>query len=227
MEASFVFRSHMYLRNPFGDQKGLILMIRVTDDDEGVYQCKVLVDGNEYTGNWRLDCYREYAVLTYFILGNFSCFLAHLSRRLVGELIVYRSSRHPPVRPSDHTLYTCISKTSRPNATKFYLKHHWGDGKAASDFGPDWIRTEVSMATCSSHMVIMGKNGIIAFSRLFLIRSFSYLQVMIKHLRAWMKFGGIRPWTTELAALERLKKSHILIVHGENKVITFSLLFYI
>ena len=226
MEASFVFRSHMYLRNPFGDQKGLILMIRVTDDDEGVYQCKVLVDGNEYTGNWRLDCYREYAVLTYFILGNFSCFLAHLSRRLMGELIVYRSSRHPSVRPSDHTLYTCISKTSRPNTTKFYLKHLWGDGKAASGFGPDWSRTQVSMATCSSHMVIMGEKGHHRFfSTVF--DQILFILAMIKHLRAWMKFGGIRPWTTKLAALERLKKSHILIIHGENKVITFSLLFYI
>ena len=27
-------------------------------------------------------------------------FLAHLSRRLIGELIVYRSSRRPCVRPS-------------------------------------------------------------------------------------------------------------------------------
>ena len=33
-------------------------------------------------------------------------------------------------------------------------------------------------------------------------------------MRAWMssKFGGIRPPTTELAALERMKKSHILIM---------------
>ena len=29
-------------------------------------------------------------------------FLAHLSRRLIGELIVYRSSRRPCVRPSVH-----------------------------------------------------------------------------------------------------------------------------
>ena len=54
-----------------------------------------------------------------------------------------------------------ISKTSRPNATKFYLKHHWGHGekKATSDFGPDRIKTLVSMATDSSHRVIMGKTA--------------------------------------------------------------------
>ena len=34
-----------------------------------------------------------------------------------------------------------------PIAIKFYLKHHWGGGKATLDVGPDCIRTLVSMAT--------------------------------------------------------------------------------
>ena len=46
---------------------------------------------------------------------------------------------------------------SGPIVTKFYLNHHWGMGKAALGFGPDRIGTLVSMATDSSHMVIMGK----------------------------------------------------------------------
>ena len=50
-----------------------------------------------------------------------------------------------------------ISETSGPIATKFYLKHHWGGGKAALCFGPDRIGTLVSMATDSSHRAIMGK----------------------------------------------------------------------
>ena len=50
-----------------------------------------------------------------------------------------------------------ISATSRPIATKFYLKHHWGVGKAALGFWPDRIGTLVSMATDSSHRVIIGK----------------------------------------------------------------------
>ena len=50
-----------------------------------------------------------------------------------------------------------ISETSGPIATKFYLKHHWGGGKAASGFWPDRIGTLVSMATDSSHRVIMVK----------------------------------------------------------------------
>ena len=51
----------------------------------------------------------------------------------------------------------CISATSGAIVTKFYLSHHWGGGKAALGFGPDQIGTVVSMATDSSHRVIMGK----------------------------------------------------------------------
>ena len=70
-----------------------------------------------------------------------------------GELIVYQVSRRPSVK----TFNMNISATSRPIATKFYLKHHWGGGKAASGFWPDQIGTLVSMATDSSYRVIMGK----------------------------------------------------------------------
>ena len=50
-----------------------------------------------------------------------------------------------------------ISENSGPIATKFYLKHHWVEGKDAIGFGPDPIRTLVSMETDSSLRVIMGK----------------------------------------------------------------------
>ena len=87
-------------------------------------------------------------------------FLAHLSRRLIGELIVYQSSQRACVRPLVH-LFTLsninISATSWPIGMKFYLKHHWGGGKASVGFDLDRIRTLVSMATDSSHSVIMGK----------------------------------------------------------------------
>ena len=52
-----------------------------------------------------------------------------------------------------------ISETSRPIRIKFYLKHHWGGGKTALCFGANQIRTLVSMATDSSHRVIMGKRA--------------------------------------------------------------------
>ena len=52
-----------------------------------------------------------------------------------------------------------------------------------------------------------GENGVSTFSRLLLIRSFLYLQVTrtcIKS-RTSSNFGQVKPLTTELAALERLK----------------------
>ena len=91
-------------------------------------------------------------------------FLAHLSRRLRGELIVYRSSRRPSVLACVRgcvCVFTLsnmnISESNGSIATKFYLKHHLGAGLAALGFGPDRIRTLVSMATESSHRVIMVK----------------------------------------------------------------------
>ena len=104
-----------------------------------------------------------------------------------------------------------ISETSWPITIKFYLKSHWGGEKAALGFGADQIRTLVSMATDSSHRVIMGEKGVITFSRLFLIGSFLYLQVTMTYIRACMssKFSRIRPRTRELAALERRKKNPI------------------
>ena len=85
-----------------------------------------------------------------------------------GELIVYQSSRRLSVYLCvclSVCLSVCvftfsntnISETSGPIATKFYLKHHWAGGKDALGFGPDLIGTLVSMATDSSHRVIMGK----------------------------------------------------------------------
>ena len=73
-----------------------------------------------------------------------------------GELIVYQSSRRLCVRAFT-LLNIYFSETSGPIATKFYLKHHWGGGKAALGFEQDLIGTLVSMATDSSHWVIMGK----------------------------------------------------------------------
>ena len=48
----------------------------------------------------------------------------------------------------------------------------------------------------------------------FLIGSSSFLQVTWTTIKSRMssKFGQIRPLTAELAALERLEKTHILII---------------
>ena len=61
-----------------------------------------------------------------------------------------------------------------------------------------------------------GKNEVITFSRLFLIGSFSYLQVVRTYIKAYMSlnFGQIPPLTTELAALEGLNNRchHVISV---------------
>ena len=56
-----------------------------------------------------------------------------------------------------YILFMNISAISRPIATKHCLKQHWGGGKAAFGFGPDRIKTLVTMATDSSHSVLMVK----------------------------------------------------------------------
>ena len=85
-------------------------------------------------------------------------FLAHLSRRRTRW--AYRIGLKPSsVCPSVHPLTISNMNTRGPIATKFYLKHHWGGGKPALDFGRDLVRTLVSMATDSSHRVIMGKTA--------------------------------------------------------------------
>ena len=50
-----------------------------------------------------------------------------------------------------------ISEPTGPIEIKFYLKHHYDGGKAELGFEPDWTRTLVSLATDSSHRVIMEK----------------------------------------------------------------------
>ena len=60
-----------------------------------------------------------------------------------------------------------ISATSGLITTKFYLKHHSFEGKAALGFGPGQIRTLVSKPTESSHRGIMEKTGSPLFSAVF------------------------------------------------------------
>ena len=138
------------------------------------------------------------------------CLLAHLSRRLIGELIVYPCSgvRPPVLRRTSTISNSNISATSGSIVTKFYLNNHWGGGKAALCFGPDRIGTLVSMATDSSHRVIMGEN-VTTLAPSILIGSSSYLQVTRTSIisRTSSKSGQIGQRTAELAALERLEKS--------------------
>ena len=90
---------------------------------------------------------------------NFPIIFSSPELKAHGELIVYQASKRPSVRPLTLSNMN-ISAISRPIATKFYLKHHWSGGKASSGFWPDRIGSLVSLvslATDSSHRVIMGK----------------------------------------------------------------------
>ena len=71
-----------------------------------------------------------------------------------------------------------------------------------------------------SPLAYNGKNDVSTFSGLFLIGSFSYLQVMITYIRAWMssKFGQIQPLVSMVT--DR-------VMMGKNGVSTFSRLFFI
>ena len=102
-----------------------------------------------------------------------------------------------------------ISATSGSITMKFYQKHHLEGGKAATGFGPDQIKTLVSMATDSSNRFIMEKMVLPLLSQLIFIRSFLYLQVMMTCIgaRRSSKFSQIESPTVELTALERLEKS--------------------
>ena len=91
---------------------------------------------------------------------------------------------------------------------KFYLKHHWGGEKASVGFDLDLIKTLVSMTTVSSHSVTVG-NTASSNSRMFLIETFlihAGIDDMHESLDEF-EIGRIQPWTTELAALQRMKKT--------------------
>ena len=67
-----------------------------------------------------------------------------------------RALVRPSVRPLTLSNMN-ISATSRPIGMNFYLKHHLDGGKTSVGFDSVRIRTLVSMATDSSHRVIVGK----------------------------------------------------------------------
>ena len=81
-----------------------------------------------------------------------------------GYLSPFQSSimnRLLRVRPSQKLVYENLPVQTKiingRSRMKFYLKQHWGGGKALVGFDLDLIRTLVSMATVSAHRVTVGK----------------------------------------------------------------------
>ena len=83
-------------------------------------------------------------------------FLAHLSRRLIGELIVYTGIRRPIVRPSTFS-NDISSEAVRPIFPILHTKHLQVGGTKSYVFYSGRMRTLVAMETYSSHRLIMGK----------------------------------------------------------------------
>ena len=82
-------------------------------------------------------------------------FLAHLSRRLIGELIVYPCFG---VRPSSTISKILFSETAGPIVLILHIHHLQVGGKNNCVFCFDRIRTLVAMATYASHRLTMEKN---------------------------------------------------------------------
>ena len=88
-------------------------------------------------------------------------FLAHLSRRLIGELIVYPCSGVRPSvrRPSSSTISKIFfSETAGPIVLILHIHHLQVGGKNNCVFCFDRIRTLIAMATYASHRLIMEKS---------------------------------------------------------------------
>ena len=99
-------------------------------------------------------CIKEPFLTPIIHLGRF---LAHLSRRLIGELIVYPCSG---VRPSStiSKIFFRISETAGPIVLILHIHHLQVGGKNNCVFCFDRIRTLVAMAIYASHRLIMEKS---------------------------------------------------------------------
>ena len=107
-----------------------------------------------------------------------------------------------------------------------YLCNQWADhnqilSEASLCWGKGyirfWARRDQNSGFHGNRMLPYGFNGensVSNLSQLFFIRFFSYLQAMMTCMRAGTSsnFGLIGPPTAELAALERLKNPHRLIM---------------
>ena len=88
--------------------------------------------------------------------GTDKVLLAHLSRRLTGELIGYRWIRRPSVRPSSIVRPFTVSnvfssETAEPIKAKFYVESPWEWGTKVNINGPGYM-------TKMAAMPIYGKN---------------------------------------------------------------------
>ena len=150
-------------------------------------------------------------ISSFFFLSSFQHwnFLAHLSRRLTRWAYSIPMVRRPSSSSSVvvHTFKLEYLWSQLANLDQILCVASLGWGKGCIRF---WGRLDQNSGYQGNRkppLTYNGENGVSTFSRLLLIRSFSYLQVTrtcIKS-RTSSNFGQIGPLTTELAALEHLK----------------------
>ena len=149
-------------------------------------------------------------------------FLAHLSRRLTRWAYSIPMVRRPSVvrrrRPSSsvvvHTFKLEYLWSQLANLDQILCVALLGWGKGCIRF---WGRLDQNSGFHGNRkppLTYNGENDVSTFSRLFLIQSFLYLQVTRTCIKSRMSsnFGQFGQLTMELAALERLNISHILIM---------------
>ena len=134
--------------------------------------------------------------------------LAHLSRRFTRWAYSIPMVRRPSiVVVVIHTFKLEYPWSHLANLDQILYVASLGWGKGCIWF---WGRLDQNSGFHSNRKLPLaynGENDVSTFSRLFLIRSFLYLQVTRTCIKSWMSsnFGQIGPLTTKLAALERLK----------------------
>ena len=81
-----------------------------------------------------------------------------------------------------------------------YASEVWGFAKAAHIERVHLLfcKKLLSVKQCTQNDFVYGELGVDTFTQLFFIKSFSYLQVTMTYIRAWMisKFGQILSGTT-------------------------------
>ena len=138
------------------------------------------------------------------IWGHLGELLAHLSWRLTRWTYRIPIVRRPSVV---HTFTFEYLWSQLANLDQILCVASLGWGKGCIRFGGRWDHNAGFHGNRKPPLTYNGENDVSTFSRLFLIRSFLYLQIMMACIksRTSSNFGQIGPLTTELAALERLK----------------------
>ena len=154
------------------------------------------------------DCNGKWCLGIKSLRYHFFWSLAHLSQRLQDELIVYQWSVIRPSSSIVHTFRLEYLWSQLANFDQILCVASLGWGKGCIKFWGRLAQNSGFHGNWKPLLTYNEENDVSTFSRLFLIWSFLYLQVKRTCIKSRMSsnFCWIGPLTTELAALEHLKK---------------------